>query len=461
MLVTIIICGLTVTFHAALLQLRAMPVWPCILLHAAILLHLALHELRRYKLIVTPGTVFVFIYSVVVVLPILLYGISAGTTTIGSLSPQAAIKGSLLYLVFLCAFTLIYRGSASNKGANTSLDAHLETHSGKVYFRFLLIFAVGLFFLTIYIFSRYEEFSWARMVISPLDEYSEVRQEGRNWANALMRQAVALLSISTILLTRKNLSLRTVAITLLFITIATFTSGGKAGFFWIFGSVAFVFGFVRRQNSLWFGLISAGSAVAITLVSFMWRGAFESLASALEILIEYNHIFYYTARSAAEISPDVSRFGQALQDLAIAFIPRQIWPNKPLEYGLTLRLLDYALRSVWFPSIRSFATMGLAEAWVSLGYAGGALSGIFLGLMVSWARNSLERPRNFGQVVYSIYLIISIYYALRVGFLNVWVYDLLFAFGVLLIARIIAGTATYKSSFSLRRHHLFRPTQQE
>jgi hypothetical protein len=278
------------------------------------------------------------------------------------------------------------------------------------------------------------------VIMQPTASFEERVYSGNNWISVPYAVSYAIFATAAALSWEGCLSTRQKVISVLVIGMNALIGPSKGALFAPVLGLLLYRGFVARKRIgrtvLVLGIfLSAGLPLL-----FMWRNDI-SVENLKKTLLEYNHFFYYTARTSTELEPSGEYLKQGLHDLLIAPIPRLLWEDKPREYGLTRRVLDYHMYGKDIPMVRSFTTMGLSEAWLVLGTGGVAISGVWFGLIIYWCGRLMQDRRQYSNVILGIILVTSFYPLLRVGFLDLYIYYILLSlvtvwlFDVILVRR--------------------------
>ena len=429
--------------HFLLVYLRLAHPYALVIPHLVIIATALLLDYRATKSVMTPMFFFSLIYAVTVLTALgLNYSVLNQTLEINAL-----VNGSLAYLVFLAFCAIAYSLGARRQQEKRASDGHIANNLQGYFWAALILGFMGLV-VRLYSFSSYSDFSILNLITNANNAYFYTRQDGRNWS-AIFGEAFAVLSVVIALMYDNRASRRSmpsrilVWLGVILMFVSALLSGNKTGFFWPFIGILAIQGYYYRKISKIALLPLSVLLVLSLLYAFIWRGAFNSFAEAPDSLAEYNHFFYFTARTVTEIEPDMEYLKQAAGDLLLYPIPRVLWAAKPLELGLTRRYLQYSFISLYLPINRAFSTTGLSESWMAGGYYGIVLSGLLVGFILSWARSQLTAPRSLGTLIYAAYLYGTLYFILRVGFLNVYVYNMLFAYG---LTRLLDSVFSLKPS---------------
>ena len=404
-------------------------------------------DYRTTRSIMTPMFFFCLTYAVTILIPL---GINYSVLN-QILDISALEQGSLAYLVFLISCAIAYALTARNPSDRSTFHLEIGKNIRTCFVIALALGFVGLL-IHLYSFSSYTDFSISNLITNPNYEYFYARQDGRNWS-AIFSEAFAVLSVIVALILDKGLSKEIkpskplIMFGVIGIFISALLSGNKTGFFWPFIGILAIQGFYyKKLRKIGLALISIALLVLL-FFTFIWRGAFSSIADMPASLAEYNQIFYFTARTVTEIRPDAEYLHEATSDLLLYLIPRMVWQDKPLELGLTGRYLQHIFISTDLPANRAFSTTGLSEAWMASGYYGIIVSGLLMGLILSWSRSQLIKPESVGKLIYAAYIYGTIYFILRVGFLNVYIYNLLFVYG---LTRLMDSISSLELSLGFR-----------
>ena len=437
MILWLVVYVLTLVLHVSLsIHATYASAWLFVVPHVLVLLSLLMLERRRHGTVVTPTGMFVAVYAVVIVVPIAINDLAVSSLW---LDFTRLSKGSEIHLVFLIVCALVYQLFHRCSGVPSSVENIPGVEWIRQYYWFVL--GSSVFFTVVGLASLVAlgGLNLVEFIANPISMF-EARWSGGNWASLISGAFFSLFVVILVLRMGRDLSKAGLVGGAVFVLLQTISSGSKGGFFFPLSSLLMVHGFVKRRLGRFsLALIALVLAILVPL-SFGWRGAFAPGSSILETLVDYNHVFYYSSRAFVEIRPDVRYFEQALVDLAITLIPRALWGDKPIEYGLTRRVLDYEFRgTTWsLPVVRSFVTMGLAEVWVALGIPGIVLSGAILGFLLSAAARNLERPTSLGRFAYAVFLVGSIYPIMRGAFLNTYIYNMIITYLVALAVDRVA-----------------------
>lgn len=405
------------------------------------------------KSIYSPYGVFAVFYILTIIIPIL---VSNQVEGVIALSKIEILNGSRIYLIILIIVSFLYAMFFKPK---QSYQLNSLLFNGKIKKYSTILFWLGLLGLLIHLasLSSYQGFSIIKFITSPADIYFDSRQGGRNWA-ILFREFTALFTITVFIRMGQNISrkeklkLPGIFWSFFFILLNGFLSGRKTDFIWIFIGIISIYGYVYKKITRKLFLLLSVILLVSTIFLFMWRGAFTSIQDAPHVFNQYNHSFNYTAKTVTQLQPDSKYFKEASIDLVTYLMPRAVWPEKPVLQGLTRRYLQFTLISINRPELSAYPTMGLSEAWLSLGYIGIALSGICMGAILVWSRKQLANPKSLRNLIFGAYLYGTIYFFLRTGFLNVYIYNLVFTYLILvIIEQLIKKGRINKFSFNARR----------
>lgn len=444
---------ITVSTHFLLIFFKFISVISLIIPHILLIVISILAEYKKNRSLFSPLSFFCYIYLITVVSSIIYNSMPHGY----QLNILELEKGSSIYLLFLGIIIFSYYYSEQKSLIIQDKPRIMANLITKEYIVVICLSIFGLL-LRLLLFSSSENYSLVAFIKNPLTEYSQVRTEGRNFL-VFLTELFSILSIMQIIIIntqmyRKNLIVIVgTTIGFLMILLNAFLSGTKTGFFWLFVGLFAISGFYLKKLK-GFKLTLVILLFIFTLFfSFAWRDGFSNIADAAESLSNYNHFFYYTSKVAVNINPDIKYLWIALKDLFTYTIPRIIWSDKPILMGLTRRFLDVDIRNVstyyqYYQS--SFATMGLGETWIASGYYGVVVSGCIMGFLLRYSKNHLTKPTSLGNIIISSYIYGAVYFILRVGFLNFYVYTLIFVIILLKTIDLLANNSKRKP-FSLQK----------
>jgi len=436
--ITLFVSVLSLAFYFIIVEFNIADSFTLLLPHLLLISISLFLDYRSLKSISSPLFFFCFVYIISILIPIFLNESSLSH----KLSNIELEKGSFIYLLYLMSCVFVYNTGNKVSSKEPVLDLILVNDIKKYYIVSLIFGIIGLT-LRLYSYSSYSGFSIRNMITDSNLQYFLTRQYGRNWA-AIFSEIFAVLSIIIAITINKDLPMKlkpsngSIIFSGIIILFNALVSGNKTNFFWPFIGFFVIQGFVyKKLKNIRLILFSVITLFSL-LLAFIWRGAFNKLSEAPSALAEYNQLFFYTAKSVDKITPNSKYLIIALEDLATYPIPRILWSSKPQEMGLTRRYLEYLLISPNLPLSRSFSTMGLSEAWLATGYGGILFSGLLMGLLLSYSRKQLLHPKNLSKLIFAAYIYGTIYFLIRVGFLNIYIYNMLFTFLFLLFVHKIS-----------------------
>lgn len=412
------VLALSLVLELALGLLNAPGPWH-ILPQLILIIGVCVEDGVRERTSITPLTVVAAAYSIVVLLPIACNDLESNPV---SLDASVLARGAAYHLLFFASLVCTYMGLRPKvyRSASTTLGLTSKQLSSVLVWTGSLSAATWVLHLSLMIvLARINLLAYAQ---DPLALFAEARYGTFNWAMYLKEAFYGMFCAAFALAMHKKQSRLMYAICGLFIAAYSATSGYKHSWFTPILAVLIVQGYVRRRPTGPY-LIAAMTVLLLGIpLGFVWRDGVTTQTLGRSLL-GYNEVFYFASRAISEIEPNPQYFTKALWDLLLTPVPRAIWSGKPELYGLTNEVLTYHMYNTSFlPTVRSFPTMGLAEAWISMGSAGIAVSGALVGGLLAACARALRRGTTPGRLMCAVVITMDAYMILRVSIFDTLVY---------------------------------------
>lgn len=370
---------------------------------------------RKYVLF-SPFTNFNIMFFVIYLVPPVLYSINPSTSYMSSLDYSNIISGYnyvRFFYYFWFLFSLIYFIFLRGKKLFIVKGLAALNHSS-----FLILWVV---LTVIYAFSMAAPLGFnPQLVLARLINpraFTYIRA-GYGPLNYLLESTklVMLILAMTMYMTMNNLASK---VSLVFAIIMNILGGSKTSFvnFLFVGTAIkyksnYHFQRVRLSKLLVF-CVAGFLLLTASFVFFYSPGVRTTVDEALFNMISYQKEAYYTLRVIQDFSWDINYTGEGLIDTLTPFIPRFVWPDKPLS-GFYHRYW----RSMYEPNtvIYHTSTFGsLAEAYMMFGSAGPILYAMAFFLICKITYERFLKAQSLLDIFIVCYIQCHIYFFVRFG----------------------------------------------
>lgn len=383
-------------------------------------------DMSRERAIVTPLAAMSLAYAVIVLIPIGFFAPTPRETLQAPTFNDLAV-GSWYHLLFFSVFCLTYLFIRNRKSWGGGAKRLATTNSVSVDFRWIFALSAGTWTMNMLLIVFIGHVNLLLYALNPQAFFEQVRYSGINAAQSLREACYLLFCAAFAVELGRRPSRKLIAACVFYIAVYSITSGYKHNWFEPLVAILVVRGFISRRSLRGPLALSIIVAVIGIPLAFSWRDHVHT--DVAKTLLNYDEPFYFGSRAMVELSPKLEYFEKGVEDLLITPIPRAIWPSKPELYGLTNEVLMPALYGDDELSVvRSFPTMGLAEAWIALGALGIILSGLLIGALFAASATAMTQARSPGRVLWGIAVCASCYDILRVGIFATFDYNLLFLY---------------------------------
>jgi hypothetical protein len=261
-----------------------------------------------------------------------------------------------------------------------------------------------------------------QMLLSPIDQFASVR-EG---SSGVIRQfAFALICIGwlpAIALFRQKAMRLEASVGFLLLVMASLFLGQKMSFLVMGLALLCYLARVLPKRRYVVQIITAVPLAGLLGVLFVWRGvAPDMLVEELQL---YIHQFWVLGKSSSALEPNIEYGQTAVEGLLAYFVPRAVWPDKPVDLFLLQSTIYPQVFGITFEQDTTVIVPGVTEAWLALGVLGCAISGAILGWFVGRIQ-SLAATGNLLCRTVEPLAILLIFSVNRVGILNPIVVDVL------------------------------------